>query len=275
MISRIVLPFFILLMSLNPLFAEQNQDLKKILKNDLLSKRKAEQKIKSNKRTSKVRTNKNTGLFNQKNIEQIISDLWLIKNNQVLKWDIKLPDYGINDVFENIFKAYGVKGVKYRILFVHSNSITHDVIKTNGNELTFIISKVLAEHLDLTKQEICMLLLESYIRNELLSKNVKFEKFSFDDRINLKKSLNKYIESRIKSLDNRLFDLRSSFEREDKVLKRIYTNLSNNTNLISTYKRLQEKINESVKGDVRFRFYAVKYPSPEIKLQWLEGMNVR
>ena len=218
---------------------------------------------------------KGSSLIDQKNIEDIIYDLWLIRNSKVLKWDIKLPDYGINEVFENTLKSYGLKGTRYRIIFVNSNVITHDVLNINGQELTFLISKVMAEQLDLTKQEICMLLLEAYIRGSLIQSDFENNEFVFEGNKDFKKSINNYLKSRISSLDKRLFDYRSSFETEQKVLKRVYANLSNNTSLISTYKRLQEKINESLKEDVRFRFYAVKYPSPEIKLQWLEGMNVR
>lgn len=275
MIIKLVSILIISLMQV-PSLATNNDDLKKILKNDLLEERKLHQKnVSGVVKKKEGKSSKSSSLIDQKNIEDIIFDLWLIRNSKVLKWDIKLPDYGINDVFENTLKSYGLKGIRYRIIFVNSNVITHDVLNINGEELTFLISKVMAEQLDLTKQEICMLLLEAYIRGSLMRSEFENNEFVFEGDKDLKKSINNYVKSRISSLDKRLFDYRSSFETEQKVLKRVYANLSNNTSLISTYKRLQEKINESLKEDVRFKFYAIKYPSPEIKLQWLEGMNVR
>lgn len=265
----LLLKFFLV----NDLCAESNK-LKKILQNDYLEKSLIN---KSNKKTKKIsQVNKpSQKIIERDDLDRVIKNLWLIRNNFVLKWDKKLPDYGLESVLSEVFRAYGVKGVQYKILFVHTNLVTHQMIRVKEREFIFIISKTFAEQLDLTKQEISLLLLEAYVREVNNPKKVEKDDFSPTIGKNFKTELNKYISSKLKQMDSEIFNFKGTFESEGIVLKSMFNGLSSMKVFLKTYKRMLIKVNDLIKDDARFKYFSSKFPSPEIKLNWLEGMNVK
>ena len=265
------LPFFVCLLSDS--YADKNP-LKDILKNDMISEGTLKKKKSLVKKNSKRTTS--SGMIDQGELDRFVKKLWLIRNNAVLKWDKKLPDYGLEDTVEKVFKTYGTKSFSYKILFINSNTITHHMIKLDDQDFIFIISKIFAEQLDLTKQEIAVLLLESFIRanSEELSKQA-VQGFKFNKDKDLKKSLNDYVEKRIQKIDFEIFNFKSNFAIEEKVIKRLFNGLSSNKKYLKTYKKLMTKVDNLLKSDIRFKFFASRYPAPEIKINWLDGMNVK
>lgn len=269
----VIITLFLPLLFISESFAEKNK-LKEILKNDHIKQgAKRSQVQKKVKQTQKMKGSK--GIVGKSDLRKVIKNLWLIRNNFVLKWDKKLPDYGLKDTISEIFLAFGVKGFKYKVLFVHTNLITHQMIQVSGKEFIFIVSKVFAEQLDLSKQEISLLLLESYVRATNDMHRTNFREFSPKKGENLKEKINQYIEENLKHMDSEIFNYQGSFESEDIVLKNIFNGLSSKKNFLKIYKRMLGKINELLRNDARFKYFSSRFPSPEIKLNWLEGMNVK
>ena len=270
--KNVIIFFTILLISLDCFGT--NNSLKAILKNDMLEKSNQEKKVnKFRKKTKKV-SNAND-IIDNKELERVIKNLWLIRNNLVLKWDKKLPDYGLKEVFEQTFKDFGIKSFNYKILFVHTNMVTHQMLKLSANEYVFVISKVLAELLDLSKQEISLLALEAYVRRDLDQEHLNGLTFSSLPGKNLKNELNEYIQKKLVEMDSMILNYKGSFSSEKKVLKNIFNGLSSQKGYLKAYRRMLGKVNELLRNDARFKFIASRYPSPEIKINWLKGMNVK
>ena len=80
-----------------------------------------------------------------------------------MKWDFKKVDYGVNPVFNKLLTNVGASGPDYKILYLNTSKLPHFSIPS-GNEVILLISKPFVEKLDLSKQEISLLLLEEYLR---------------------------------------------------------------------------------------------------------------
>ena len=77
-----------------------------------------------------------------------------------MKWDFKKVDYGVNPVFNKLLTNVGVTGPDYKILYLNTSKLAHFSIPS-GNEVILLISKPFVEKLDLSKQEISLLLWKS------------------------------------------------------------------------------------------------------------------
>ena len=271
--NKIILIFVLNLIFTNVMHGEKNK-LKEILKNDLFQKS-SSKKIKTKINESPKPKAFSNEIVDTNDLTRVIKNLWLIRNNFVLKWDKKLPDYGLEKTFEEVFEAFGAKGFKYKILFVHTNLVTHQMIKMSENEFIFIISKIFAEQLDLTKQEISVLLLEAYVREKVKEKNVEIGEFSPSIGKNFKHKINDYIQGELKKIDADIFNYKGSFDIESVILKNMFNGLSSKKVYLKNYRRMLGKVDDLLRSDVRFKYFASRYPSPEIKINWLEGMNVK
>jgi hypothetical protein len=141
--------------------------LKDIITNDFLEeearKRNAlateEDRLREEKRLMKLRFPQGEVFW------KFLSEIWLVKNAALLKWDIKTPNYGLEENISKLFKALGIYEKKFKIILADTPSIPHMYLPTDG-EVLYILSVPFLRALDLTKLEISMLILEDYIRSE-------------------------------------------------------------------------------------------------------------
>lgn len=255
---------------------EFNQ-IKKILQNDGLSEA-------ANKKQGKIRkANKNIAkkrkaMFNVPHKSELLgfaSELWLVKNAPILKWDFQKPDYGINKSFESFLEQMGQYEQKFKILLVNSPDITHFALPGYGSEIIFILSQPFIRSLDLSKLEISILLYEDYLRykmnffNEFVTndKNIKklfgnnFQGKKFD-----LKSFNKILDL----YDSKILEKGFSFKEQFQVTTKLGGILKSNLKLWNYYIGLITKIDELVKNNLLYDKYNNIYPSPELQLGWLK-----
>ena len=96
--------------------------IKKILNSDQLSKQVTNKKI-------KIKTLKKKRVLNRKlkfeipserNIWTFLSEVWLIQNASIVKWDFQKPDYGIETTFKDFLEKNGYYEKTIKILLVNT-----------------------------------------------------------------------------------------------------------------------------------------------------------
>jgi hypothetical protein len=224
----------------------------------------------------KKRMQKNVARYNyptEPEFWPFISEYWLVKNAPILKWDIKKPDYGLEDSFKLYLEELGFYEMKFKILLVDSPNITHFSLPNRKNEALFILSVPFIRTMDLTKLEISTLLLEDFVRSQknyfkdmartkkvkaMFGKNFHGKKL---DPVAVKEVLQKY--------DEIIFNKGFNFKQQFAVTKDMERILKNNMKLWNSYFSLLRKVDKLVKGNVFYEKYNKIYPSPELQINWL------
>lgn len=255
--------------------------LKKILKNDLLEgevQKKVDtvEKIKEERKDAEISKN----FFPTKeDIWGFISEYWLVKSAQDLKWDFEKPDYGLREAVITVFRSQSLIEKKIKILIINSPNLSHLAIPGNNNESIFLISLPFIRSLDLTKQEIALLLLEDYFRleagyfvkyvatkelNEVLGKNF------FGRNMDIKE-----IDKVLQNYNDFIAKKGFSFQEQYEITKKMDTLLRSQMNLWTSYGQMISKIDRLVKMNLMFEHYIKLYPSPEMQLKWLNPKETK
>ena len=195
----------------------------------------------------------------------LVSQLWLSKREGLLKWDFKKVDYGVNPVFNKLLTSLGVSGPDYKILYLNTTKLPHFSIPS-GDEIILLISKPFIEKLDLSKQEISLLLLEEYLRGK---KEVLKLKIQEKNRNISKKAAKELIQATLKSLDRMAFSKGFSFQDQFNLTKDIVDALSSNSRALEMYRKLNFKIKLLISNDKNYLNYGKVFPSPELRETWL------
>jgi len=252
------------------------KSIKKIIKNDQLESI-VNNKINQNKKNTNRKKSADINRFNipdERKIWTFLSELWLVKNAQLLKWDFQKPDFALAQSFRAFLEQRGHFEYKFKILVVNTPNVTHFALPSNRGELIFILSLPFIRTLDLSKLEISLLLYEDFQRNELeyFKKNVKtlpfakmlgtnfYKKKKLETAI-LKKILTKY--------DQIIYDEGFDFKQQFAVTTRVDSLLKSDLRLWNTYFQLVKKIADLVKSNLLYSKYNKIYPSPELQLGWL------
>lgn len=251
------------------------KSLKKILKNDLLEgevQKKVEtvEKIKVERKDAEI--NKNFFPIKE-DIWGFISEYWLIKSAQDLKWDFEKPDYGLKEAVNTIFRSQSLIEKKIKILIINSPNLSHLAIPGNNNESIFLISLPFIRSLDLTKQEIALMILEDYLRleagyfvkyvatkelNDVVGKNYFGRTMDIKEISKVHQNYNDFIAKK-----------GFSFQEQYEITKKMDTLLRSQMNLWTAYGQMISKIDRLVKMNLMFEHYIKLYPSPEMQLKWL------
>lgn len=198
----------------------------------------------------------------------LITHLWLVKRENKLKWDFEKVDYGVSGVFERLLSKLNITGKGYKILYLNSINIPHMGLST-GNEYILLISKPFIERLDLSKQEISLLLLEEYLRlkmNTLMNKiNTKLNIIASNKEKKQSDLFDKYLAV----LDESIFIKGFSFQDQYNLTKEVVSHLKNDPSIAGLYGRLNDKIKKLLESDQTLSSYAKIYPSPELREAWL------
>lgn len=201
-----------------------------------------------------------------------MSELWVVKNAQELKWDAPRPEYGINLAFKNLLEKLGYYNHSYKILIVDTPNITHFGLPSNENESILILSLPFMRTLDLTKVDISLLLLEDFLRikngyfleNLIVKTDFIGKNFSQDgmDKTAIDNILGDY--------SNIVYKKGFNFQQQYETTKAMDRILKSYPDIWSAYLRLLNKIDRLVKNNLLFKNYTKVYPSPEMQIQWLK-----
>lgn len=278
---------FVLL--LNTSFAEAPKKSKEELESELVDFSKIKDVIKSDgleaeaKKKSlislakkKKRLEKNISRFNypeESDFWPFMSEYWIVKNAPILKWDMRKPDYGLEDSFKRYLQELGFYQMKFKILLVDSPNMTHFSLPYRKNEALFILSVPFIRTMDLSKLEISTLLLEDFIRSQKgyfkeMATSKELNKM-FGVNLHKKKFDNKLIKETLKRYDEIIFNTGFNFKQQFSVTKDMGKVLKNNMKLWNSYFSLLRKIDKLVKNNIFYDKYNKIYPSPELQINWL------
>lgn len=224
----------------------------------------------------KKRLEKDRARYNIPNEEEFwpfISEFWLIKNAPVLMWNVKKPDYGLDESFEQVLKNIGVFGIKFRILLVDSPNVFHFGLPYKKNEYLFLLSIPFIRTMDLTKLEISVLLFENYLRvKQGLFKEMAMTKevrSALGTNFQNKKLDPNMLKSILKKYDQIVLSEGFNFKQQFSVTKEMEKVLKNNLKLWNAYFSLLRKVDKLVKENTLYEQYVKIYPSPELQINWL------
>lgn len=249
--------------------------IKNVLKRDQLDKtaQKAQNKAAAAKSD---RLQKERGLYEfppEREVWSFLSELWLVKNAQILKWDFEKPDYGLSETFSNFLRKMGFVEIRFKILTADSPNLYHFALPSNPGEYIFILSVPFMRTLDVSKFEISLLLFEDFIRarEKFFQQKVEtpeltkalgtnFQGKSFDKKL---------ITDTLKKYDEVIFDKGFNFQEQFTVTTNVSNYLKNDLKLWSSYVKLLERIDELTKNNLLFKNYNTIYRSAELQLNWL------
>ena len=200
-----------------------------------------------------------------------MSELWLVKNAQLVSWDFPKPDYGIKEHFQSVLEKLGFFNKRFKILIVNTPTIVHFGLPADKNEYIFLLSLPFIRTLDLTKEDISMILLEDFFRLESgdFVKNLEADTSFLGTNFFGKQIAKEKIQKIMNSYTNLVFKKGFNFQQQYDVTKKMDSILRSNPGLWQNYFKLLMKINRTVKSDVLYKDYLKIYPSPDLQIQWL------
>jgi len=249
--------------------------IKSVLANDDLSaearkNKQIEEKQKADKQRALV---KKFDLPSSSDFWDLMSELWIVKNTPILKWDIEKPDYGIRESFSNFLQSVGMPNRKFRLLLTDSPTIPHLILPSRTSEYVIILSIPFMRSMDLSKTEISILLFEDIIRIE----KAYFQKFVADDQVTKLIGSNFYgkkipddaVTSVLAKYDKFIFDKGYDFQQQFEITMTVVKILNQDAKYLEAYKSLLNKIGDITKTQSQYREYSKIYPSPDMQLKWI------
>ena len=249
-------------------------NIKSVLKNDgLITKKNEKEKL-----VTKIKEERKKILIekysypNEEDFYKFLTELWLVKNAQVLQWDFPKPEYGIEVAFKGLLEKIGYYNKKIKILMVNSPVISHFALPLGDNEFVFLVSLPFIRTMDLTKVDIALLLLEDYFRLEqkLFMNNLNVDKTIYNKNFLDETFDKKLIPETLESYSRIIFKTGFNFQQQFEITKKMNEVLTSDQPLWGAYYKLLNKIDRLIKTDLLFKDYLKIYPSPELQLQWLK-----
>ncbi len=249
--------------------------VKELLKKDQLDKEasKIEKIVKSEKK-KKVEVKKN--LYNipeEDEFWSFFSEYWLVKNAPALKWEYQHPEYGLEETFERLLEKFGHFEVKFKILLLNTTALYHIALPSNSSSVILLLSDPLIKHLDLSKLEIALLMLQDFLREKMGQFKRKVETKELRQEIGKnfegRALSSKIFDQVLKNYDQLIFNNGFSFQEQFDLTRDMGNLLRSETTLWTTYIDLLKKLDGIVKTDNKFKDYGKIYPSPELQMNWL------
>lgn len=213
------------------------------------------------------------------NFWNMFSELWLVKNATMLKWDFHKPEYDLEKSFISLLENQGIYEKKIKILLLDSTEIVHAALPTNDKEYIFLLSQPFIRTLDLSKVEISLILFEDFLRarkgyfkNYVNSKEL--EAF-LGTNFNGKPFNKKLIDDHLKKYNTVLQDKGFSFQEQFEVTMEMDSLLKSEMKIWGTYMTLLEKMDNLTKSNALYKKYLQIYPSPEMQMNWLKPKQSR
>lgn len=201
----------------------------------------------------------------------VMTEYWLVKNAQVLRWDFPKPEYGIKVAFGQLLEKFGFYNVEFKILIVNTPIVTHFGLPSGKKSYTFVLSLPFMRSLDLTKVDISLLLLEDFLRLEkgYFISNLNLNKSFMGTNFQKKKIDKTHVSKALKRYNEVIFKTGFNFQQQYGVTKEIDKLLKSDLALWGAYFKLYKKLERFIKADLLYKSFLKIYPSPELQLQWL------
>lgn len=248
-------------------------NIKSVLKSDGLEKSRDKKQniVRKIKKEKKVIQKSRYDYPTKEDFWWIMTELWLIKNAQILRWDFPKPEYGIKSAFKNLLEQYGYYNVKFKIIIVNTPAISHYGLPAGKDSYIFILSLPFMRGLDLTKVDISLLLLENFFRlkRDQFKNNLKFDKSIIGNNFEVGGFSKELFTPLLKQYSQRILKVGYTFEQQFLVTKDMDLLLKGTPALWSAYFKLYNKIDRFIKSDALFKNYLKIYPSPELQIKWL------
>lgn len=203
----------------------------------------------------------------------MFSELWLVKNAPVLKWDFHKPDFDLEKSFIAMLENQGHFEKKIKILLLDTTEVIHAALPTNDQEFIFLLSVPFIRTLDLSKVEISILLFEDFLRarkgyfkNYVTSKELEAYMGS---NFAGKPFNKKLVDEHLAKYNHVLMEKGFSFQDQFEVTKEMDAFLKSDLKIWNTYLTMLEKIDQLTKTNALYKKYGQIYPSPELQLNWL------
>lgn len=144
-------------------------ELQSLLERDQLNKNKVEKnKILEKVNKYREKLEKERSFFPPKDVFwSNLYHLWIARQSGLLQWKQPIADLGIVNSFANFLKSLGISFRKIEMLLIFSLHPKHLSMPTPPKEYFFILSYPFLQRMDLTLQEINLLLLEELVRTDL------------------------------------------------------------------------------------------------------------
>lgn len=200
------------------------------------------------------------------------SKYWLSKNASLLRWDFPKPDYGIAAHFKEFLEKIGLIERKFSIMVINTPEITHFALPSNPGEYIFILSLPFMKSLDLSKEDISLILLEDMLRidEKLFVKAIELKLDFVGGQIKKsRQELQVEHEKLLKEYDRIIFKRGFNFGEQFNITKKMDAYLKPDPMVWSNYIKLLNKINKLVKTNNLYKKYNKIYPSPQMQIKWL------
>ena len=200
-----------------------------------------------------------------------MSELWLVRNAQLLRWDFPKPEYGVGSAFKQLLEKFGFFNEHFKVLIINSPTITHFGLPAGKGKAIFILSLPFIRSLDLTKVDISLLLLEDFVRlqKKLFVRKLGVNKEFYNHNFYRKGIDKKVVNQAMTDYTRVIFKEGFNFQEQFEVTKTMDRYLKSAPSLWSAYFKLYKKIDRFIKADLLYKDYLKIYPSPELQLQWL------
>lgn len=250
------------------------KSIKKVLQQDGLS-QEAKNKAQQVKILKKEQTKLEVSRYKYPTEDEMwgfVTEYWLVKNAQILKWDFEKPDYGLDESFKSILMKLGFYHKKFKILLINTPTVVRAALPSSEG-VVLLLSVPFIRSLDLSKLEISLLLLEDFLRSEAgyFKKKViteKIKKLSGTSFYGAKPDLS-MVEELAKKYTEEVNEKGYTFQQQFEITKKMDTYLKSNPDLWNAYFRMLGKIDRFLKVNAQYKDYLKLYPSPEMQVKWL------
>jgi hypothetical protein len=253
--------------------------LEEIIKNDKLDKELVQKNkiLEAIKKKQKLIEGKKYFYPPKEQFVSMLSDLWLVQNAILLKWDFEHADLGITAKFSKLMENMGYQKKQITLLLSDSTSVFHLSLPTRSSHFYLLLSLPFIQSMNLTTSEIATLLFEEVIRfesNELsntLSSDPVWQ-LAGQQMKDQKPNVN-LINQYLSTMSNQLLTKGYTFQQQYEVTQKVRQLLKTNAVYYAAYISLLKKKVELVKNNKEFKQYTALYPSPEMQLQWINEGN--
>ena len=239
---------------------------------DELKKKETEKRVLMDKK--KLQDSKKYNVPTSDDFWNMFSELWLVKNATVLKWDFHKPEFELEKSFITMLETQGHYEKKIKILLLDSTEVIHAALPTNDKEYIFLLSLPFIRTMDLSKVEISLILFEDFIRakNGYMKNYINSKELEAYLGSNfLGKPFNKkLIDDHLKKYNTVLMEKGFSFQEQFETTTEMDKLLKPDLKMWNTYLTLLEKIDNLTKTNTLYKKYSQIYPSPELQLNWLK-----
>ena len=203
----------------------------------------------------------------------LATEIWLVKQAPLLRWDFDRPDYGLQESFSAILRSVGMLQKRFRLLAIDSPAPGHLGLPWKDEEYSLLFSVPFVRSMDLSKLEISLLLLEDVLRLQEgwlkeYARPAKLKDSVGQNFMGRKPDLSPVHEAG-QAYGRFLAEKGFSFQQQFQITKKMDALLKPHPELWNAYVRLLGKIDRLVKGNPSFADYVKLYPSPEMQIRWL------